>query len=157
MTWGPALPGWTKRRAAALRHRRGRARHRSLRAAGIACALVATASALSGCFGGAEPPPPPPPDTAPPPGPSPVGDLANFHDSVAFSGLTMPTVVQFASDGRVFVAEKSGVIKVFDDISDPTPTVFADLRNNVFDFWDRGLLGLALDPSFPTKPYVYVL
>ena len=25
------------------------------------------------------------------------------------------------------------------------------------NFWDRGLLGLALDPNFPTDPYVYVL
>ena len=28
-----------------------------------------------------------------------------------------------------------------------TPTVFADLRTNVHNFWDRGLLGLALDPT----------
>jgi PKD repeat protein len=27
----------------------------------------------------------------------------------------------------------------------------------VDDYWDRGLLGLELDPSFPTNPYVYVL
>src|SRR2546427_107055 len=32
-----------------------------------------------------------------------------FQDSVVFSGLVEPTVVQFASDGRVFVAEKSGI------------------------------------------------
>ena len=25
------------------------------------------------------------------------------------------------------------------------------------NFWDRGLLGLALDPDFPADPYVYVL
>jgi len=25
------------------------------------------------------------------------------------------------------------------------------------DFWDRGLLGMAIDPQFPTRPYVYVL
>jgi PKD repeat protein len=65
--------------------------------------------------------------------------------------------VRFASDGRVFVGEKSGLIKVFDNLSDTTPTVFADLRTNVHDFWDRGLLGLALDPNFPASPYVYVL
>ena len=27
----------------------------------------------------------------------------------------------------------------------------------VDDYWDRGLLGLALDPNFPTTPYVYLL
>ena len=80
-----------------------------------------------------------------------------FQESVVFSGLVAPTNVQFASDGRVFVAEKRGTIKVFDSLSDTTPDTFADLRTNVHDFWDRGLLGLALDPNFPTNPYVYVL
>ena len=70
-------------------------------------------------------------------------------ETTVFSGLTNPTVVRFASDGRVFVAEKSGLIKVFDNLSDTTPTVFADLRTNVHNFWDRGLLGMALDPTFP--------
>jgi glucose/arabinose dehydrogenase len=81
---------------------------------------------------------------------------ANFQESVVFSGLDRPTAVRFASDGRVFVAEKRGLIKVFDNLSDTTPTVFADLRTNTHDFWDRGMLGLALDPNFPTAPYVYV-
>ena len=82
---------------------------------------------------------------------------AGFQESVVFSGLTAPTVVRFATDGRVFVAEKSGIIKVFDSLTDTSPTVFADLRTNVHDFWDRGLLGLALAPTFPADPYVYVL
>jgi PKD repeat protein/glucose/arabinose dehydrogenase len=82
---------------------------------------------------------------------------AGFQESVTFSGLTNPTVVRFASDDRVFVAEKRGVIKVFDSVSDPTPDVFADLNVNVYNFWDRGLLGMALHPNFPTTPYVYVL
>jgi glucose/arabinose dehydrogenase len=83
--------------------------------------------------------------------------LSRFQDMVVFDGLTRPTAIQFSPDGRVFVAEKSGLIKVFSDLSDKTPTVFADLRTNVHNYWDRGLLGLALDPQFPTKPYVYVL
>ena len=86
-----------------------------------------------------------------------TGLPAGFQESVVFSGLTQPTAVRFASDGRIFVAEKSGIIKVFDSLTDTTPTVFADLSTNVYNFWDRGLLGLALDPNFPTTPYVYVL
>ena len=82
---------------------------------------------------------------------------AGFNESVVFSGLTNPTVVRFAPDGRVFVAEKRGVIKVFDSVTDTTPDVFADLNANVHNFWDRGLLGMALDPNFPASPYVYVL
>jgi glucose/arabinose dehydrogenase len=80
-----------------------------------------------------------------------------FSDTVAISGLTLPTDVAFAPDGRVFVGEKSGLIKVFDSLSDTTPTVFADLRTQVHNFVDRGLLGLTLDPEFPTRPYMYAL
>lgn len=88
-----------------------------------------------------------------PPGPLPPG----FSESIVLSGLTQPTAVRFSPDGRIFVAEKSGIIKVFDGMNDPTPTVFADLSTKVHNFWDRGLLGLALDPGFPTNPYVYAL
>jgi glucose/arabinose dehydrogenase/PKD repeat protein len=82
---------------------------------------------------------------------------SGFQESIVFAGLTQPTAMRFAADGRVFVAEKSGIVKVFDNLTDTTPTTFADLRTNVYNFWDRGLLGLALHPNFPQTPYVYVL
>jgi uncharacterized repeat protein (TIGR01451 family) len=81
----------------------------------------------------------------------------NFQETPIFTGLIQPTVVKFASDGRVFVAEKRGVIKVFPNLQTNTPTVFADFRTNVHNFWDRGFLGMELHPDFPTSPYVYVL
>jgi glucose/arabinose dehydrogenase/PKD repeat protein len=80
-----------------------------------------------------------------------------FQETAVFTGLNHPTVVRFASDGRAFVAQKDGRVLVFDSLSDTTPTVFADLSSQVHDYWDRGLLGLALDPGFPATPYVYVL
>ena len=79
-----------------------------------------------------------------------------FQEQVVFAGLDQPTNIEFAPDGRVFVAEKSGVIKVFDDLADTTPTVFADLTG-VVNQQDRGLLGMALAPSFAADPSVYVL
>ncbi len=82
---------------------------------------------------------------------------SGFHDYVVFDGLNRPTAVEFSPDGRVFVAEKRGVVKVFDNLDDNTPTVFADLRTKTFNSWDRGLLGLALPPDFPANPSVYVL
>lgn len=81
----------------------------------------------------------------------------NFENSIVLSGLTSPTAVRFSPDGRIFVAEKSGLLKVFDGLQDTSPTVFADLRTSVHNYWDRGLLGLAVDPDFPVRPYVYVL
>jgi glucose/arabinose dehydrogenase len=80
-----------------------------------------------------------------------------FTESVVFEGLTEPTDVAFAPDGRVFVSEKSGLIKVFSGLGATTPTIAADLRTEVYNFWDRGLLSIALDPQFPVRPYLYAL
>ena len=82
---------------------------------------------------------------------------SGFQEQIVFSGLSSPVDLEFAPDGRIFVAEKGGRIKVFDDLADTTPTVFADLSANVHNQWDRGLLGMALAPNFPANPYVYVL
>jgi glucose/arabinose dehydrogenase len=68
-----------------------------------------------------------------------------FTETTQWSGLGNPTVVRFAPDGRVFVAAKSGLVYVFDSLDDTTPSVYADLRTKVDDYWDRGLLGLAID------------
>jgi glucose/arabinose dehydrogenase len=86
-----------------------------------------------------------------------AGLPSGFQEKAVFTGLDHPTNVEFSPDGRVFVAEKSGIIKVFDSLTDTTPAVFADLRAEVHNFWDRGLLGLALHPDFPADPRVYVL
>ena len=82
---------------------------------------------------------------------------AGFTESVAVSGLAAPASVRFAPDGRMFVGEKRGRILMFDSLSDLTPTVWADFSTSVHDFWDRGFLGMALDPNFATRPYVYAL
>jgi glucose/arabinose dehydrogenase len=122
------------------RHARRHSRLRGVPARMAMClALVASLLAVAA--------PPSSADTVP----------SGFQESTVFSGLTQPTVVRFAADGRVFVAEKRGVIKVFDSLTDTTPDVFADLNAHDSNFWDRGLLGKALDPNFPTNPYIYVL
>lgn len=93
-------------------------------------------------------------------GPQPAAAVAlptGFQEQIVFSGLSSPVDLEFAPDGRIFVAEKGGRIKVFDDLADTTPTVFADLSANVHNQWDRGLLGMTLAPNFPANPYIYVL
>ena len=83
---------------------------------------------------------------------------AGFQDVVLpQTGLVDPTVIQFAADGRIFVAEKSGRIYAYDNLSAATGTLAIDLRTAVHNFWDRGLLGMVLHPQFPAVPYVYVL
>ena len=73
------------------------------------------------------------------------------------AGLVDPMVVAFAPDDRVFVAEKSGRILTYDSIEDTSPTLVADLSVNVYNFWDRGMLGMALHPNYPVTPWLYVL
>lgn len=80
-----------------------------------------------------------------------------FQDTVVFAGLEKPTAVRFAPNGMVFVAEKAGKIEVYEDLEDETPELFKDLSVETYSHGDRGLLGLAVDPEFPTKPYVYGL
>ena len=89
--------------------------------------------------------------------PAPSIPADGFSDSIAIAGLTRPIAVRFASDGSVFVAEKSGLIKRFANLDDTSPVVVADLRSEVHDYWDRGLLGFTLDPNYPASPYAYVL
>jgi hypothetical protein len=72
-----------------------------------------------------------------------------------FAGLTDPTAVRLAADGRVVVAEKSGLIKVFESLADTQPDVVADLRTNVHNFWGPRTAGLALDPDFPNATVLY--
>ena len=69
---------------------------------------------------------------------------SGFQEQIVFSGLSSPVDLEFAADGRIFVAEKGGRIKVFDNPADPVPDVFADLTANVHNLNDRGLLGLPL-------------
>ena len=80
-----------------------------------------------------------------------------FTETIVISGLDAPTAVRFAPDGRVFVAEKAGMVKEFDSLSDTTPRTVVDLRTKVMDYVDRGLLGLAIPPGFPASdPSIYV-
>ena len=88
----------------------------------------------------------------------PAGALPNlFQDTTVFSGRYEPTTIQFAPDGKVFISEKSGRVWRYDSVTDPTAHLVADLRTEVYDFWDKGMLGLAIDPNFgPARPYIYV-
>ena len=78
-----------------------------------------------------------------------------FFDETAVSGLELPTAIDFTNDGRMFVAEKAGIIRVVQNGS-LLPTPFIDITNDVANAFEFGLLGLVLHPDFPTEPYVYV-
>ncbi|MFO0950268.1 MAG: PQQ-dependent sugar dehydrogenase [Isosphaeraceae bacterium] len=78
-----------------------------------------------------------------------------FVESVVVppGGLVSPTAMEIAPDGRFFVAEKGGTVRVVKD-GKVLPTPFLSVQTDVRG--ERGLVGLTLDPAFPTRPYVYV-
>jgi len=58
---------------------------------------------------------------------------------------------------RVPTPSRRAIVEVFPSLSDPTPTVFADLRVATYDEWDRGLVGIEVDPDLLNgRPSVYV-
>src|SRR5687767_2758077 len=67
---------------------------------------------------------------------------AGFQQTTSISGLSTPMDVDVTPAGQVFVAEKSGIVKSFSSLTDPTPTVAADLRTQVHNFSARGLMSL---------------
>jgi glucose/arabinose dehydrogenase len=76
-----------------------------------------------------------------------------FTESVFAAGLSAPTAMALAPDGRVFVAEKGGTLRVVQNGA-VLPTPF--LTVNVDTASERGLDGVALDPNFATNGFVYV-
>ncbi|MGY0236738.1 PQQ-dependent sugar dehydrogenase [Longispora urticae] len=75
-----------------------------------------------------------------------------FSESVVASP-TAPTAMEFAPDGRLFVSEQAGTLRVIKNGAMlPTPflTVDTDAQS------ERGLLGIAFDPAFATNHFVYV-
>jgi glucose/arabinose dehydrogenase len=84
---------------------------------------------------------------------TPVTLPTGFAESVFASGLTNPTQMAVAPDGRVFVAEQGGTLRVIQN-GTLLPTPF--LSVNVDSNGERGLVGVTLDPSFATNGFVYV-
>jgi glucose/arabinose dehydrogenase len=84
---------------------------------------------------------------------------AGFTDKLVWNGFQLPTAIAFARDGRVFVAEKSGDVKVFANLQAKTPKIWATFKDQVMDQGDRGFLGLVVDPRIGTAGhnFVYVL
>jgi glucose/arabinose dehydrogenase len=80
----------------------------------------------------------------------------DFEERTVASGLTGPTGIAWAPDGRMFVIEKEGRLKVVAP-NDDSATLVADLSDEVNSYWDRGLLGIAVDTSYATNNYVYLL
>jgi len=78
---------------------------------------------------------------------------ASFSETLIATGLASPTAMQFAPDGRLFVCEQGGKVRVIKNgslLSTPFVTITVDSNG------ERGLLGIAFDPAFASNGFVYV-
>lgn len=83
----------------------------------------------------------------------PVPGAAGVRVDPVAAGLDVPWGIQVASDGRIFVTERPGRIRVIrDGILDPQPWAEMD----VYAESEAGMMGIALDPDFPETGHLYV-
>ncbi|PYR80896.1 MAG: hypothetical protein DMF87_07300 [Acidobacteria bacterium] len=76
-----------------------------------------------------------------------------FVETVVAGGLNAPTAMAFAPDGRLFVCQQGGALRVIKNGS-LLPAPFVSLT--VSSTGERGLLGVAFDPAFAINRFVYV-
>jgi glucose/arabinose dehydrogenase len=78
---------------------------------------------------------------------------AGFAETRVATGLASPTAMAIAPDGRIFVSEKGGTLRVVKNnalLAQPFLTVSVNTDS------ERGLLGVAFDPDFGSNRFVYV-
>jgi glucose/arabinose dehydrogenase len=76
-----------------------------------------------------------------------------FAETRVATGLPSPTAMAIAPDGRIFVAQQGGALRVVKNgalLTQPFLTVSVNAEG------ERGLLGVAFDPNFASNSFVYV-
>ena len=78
---------------------------------------------------------------------------AGFSETQIATGISSATAMAFAPDGRIFVCQQGGSLRVIKNgILQSTPFVSITVNSS----GERGLLGVAFDPGFASNQYVYV-
>jgi glucose/arabinose dehydrogenase len=93
-----------------------------------------------------------------------IAAVKNFHVKAAVpngfqknlviaDGLNLPTKFAFAPDGRIFITEKAGAVRLYQNGQlEAEPLINIPVATD----GDLGLLGIALDPNFTTNGYLYL-
>jgi glucose/arabinose dehydrogenase len=80
---------------------------------------------------------------------------ATIGTELVVGGLNVPTAFTFGPDGTLWYVEKAtGRIRIH-NLGSGTDSLFATVPG-VNAQGERGMLGIALHPDYPTQPYVYV-
>ena len=121
----------------------------------VSVVLLASLAACGGDNSSGQPPNGSPGD----PGGLPVAsftarDGTAFGVQVVATGLQIPWSLAFAPDGRLFITERPGRVRIF--ASGQLQAAPALELSDVFTSGESGVLGLALHPDFATNHLVYL-
>ena len=76
-----------------------------------------------------------------------------FQQVLVANGISNPTVMAFAPDGRLFVAQQTGALRIIENgVLLSTPAITLSVNSS----GERGLLGIAFDPNFTTNNFIYL-
>ncbi|HZN33206.1 MAG TPA: PQQ-dependent sugar dehydrogenase [Pirellulaceae bacterium] len=78
---------------------------------------------------------------------------AGFEVRTIATGLSGCTALEAAPDGRLFVCEQTGTLRV---VKHGRLLAAPFVQLPVDSSWERGLIGVTVDPHFPQSPYVYL-
>ncbi|HKR07072.1 MAG TPA: PQQ-dependent sugar dehydrogenase [Bacteroidia bacterium] len=78
---------------------------------------------------------------------------SSFSHVLITNGISSPTNMEFAPDGRLFVAQQNGQLRV---IKNGVLLTKPFISLNVDQSGERGLLGIAFHPSFNSNHYIYL-
>lgn len=78
---------------------------------------------------------------------------SNFSQVAVANGISNPTVMAFAPDGRIFVAQQNGnLIVIKNGVKLTTPAIQLPVNSS----GERGLIGIALHPGFSSNGFIYL-
>src|SRR5512145_2822827 len=87
---------------------------------------------------------------------TPVTLPSGFAQALLAQGMDAPTAMEVAPDGRIFVTEQGGAVRVIKDGQLLTTPFLSLPGNNLDSRGERGLLGIAFDPSFASNRHIYL-
>ena len=87
------------------------------------------------------------------PNPNPAAD-PELELSLLASGIREGMEMTIASDGRVFIAERPGKVKLFSTDKPGQLIELIDLKSDTR--CEAGLIGIALDPNFDQNHWIYL-
>ncbi len=88
-----------------------------------------------------------------------IGAAVVMSVTAIVTGLEIPWAVDLAPDGRLFVTERPGrvrIVRVQGSTATLQPEPWATVQARTSTNTERGLLGIALDPDFAKNGFVYL-